>query len=186
MITSLRRRQAVPAVLLGLALAACGVVGETAQDCPEPTDDSSLYRDDALGFCLLYPNDYRPVNAVESETCFVPAGPQMACHSANLFITVETAAGRTADQAADEIVAEAESAIPGIAVQRTTLTVAGEQTVVLEGLPGVDSSRRLLIAHADRLYALTFVPWDPTAEQFDQLGELYGLVVDSFGFVPER
>lgn len=172
--------------LIALGLVACGLASDSARGCPEPTDDSLLHRDDEQGFCLLYPGGYRPIVAVESETCFVPAGPQMACHNANLFVTLESAAGRTADLAADELVAEAQAAVPGIDVQRTTLAVAGEQAVVLEGLPGVDSSRRLLIAHADRLYTLTFVPWDPTSEQFDQLGELYGLALDSFGFVPQE
>lgn len=179
-------RLAITVGVMGLALAACGLAGNGARDCPDPTSDSPLHRDDELGFCLLYPSDYRPIDAIDSETCFVPAGSEMACHHANLFVMIEGAAGRTADQVANQLLAEARAAIPGITVQRTALIVAGEQAVVLEGLPGANSSRRLLIAHADRLYTLTFVPWDPASEQFDRVGELYGLVLDSFGFVPEQ
>ena len=48
------------------------------------------------------------------------------------MIEVEDAAGRTASQIADEIIADAETAVPGISVERTSLTVGGEDAVVLE------------------------------------------------------
>jgi hypothetical protein len=139
---------------------------------------------EALGYCLLYPAGYGEIDTGPDQVCLVPEGPAMACHSANLFINVEEAAGRTADQAADEIVAEAEAAVPGIAIERSSRIVAGEQAVGLEGLPGAASSRTLFIVQAGRLYRLTFVPWDESGGEFGRLEALYEVVVNSLTFAP--
>jgi hypothetical protein len=108
----------------------------------------------------------------------------MACHSANAFIKVEEAAGRTAGQAADAVIADQQAAIPGISIERSELTVAGEEAVALEGLSGVDASRNVVIVHADRLYWLTFIPWDETREGWAEVETLYDTVINSFTFVP--
>lgn len=107
----------------------------------------------------------------------------MECHSANLIIEMENANGRTPSQIADELIAEAETAGPGIEIQRTDLTVSGEQAVMLEGVPGVDASRIVVLIHADRLYRLMFVPWDETREEFTGVENLYNTAIDSFTFL---
>jgi hypothetical protein len=152
-------------------------------ECPGPTEGTQLLKNEALGYCTLYSEGYIEVEIPPSEVCLVPGEPYMACHSANAFINVEEAAGRTADQIADEIVADAEKEIPGILIERTDLTVSGEQAVLLEGLPGVASSRNIYIVHADRLYVLVFVPWDETGEEFARIETLYTTVINSFTFL---
>jgi hypothetical protein len=159
-------------------------VPTTEPSCPEPTDGTQLLKNEELGYCTLYSEGYLEVEIPPSEVCLVPGEPYMACHSANAFINVEGAAGSTADQIADEIVADAEKEIPGILIERTNLTVSGEQAVVLEGLPGVASSRNIYIVHADRLYVLVFVPWDATGEEFTRIETLYTTVINSFTFLP--
>jgi len=153
-------------------------------ECPGPGQDKQLLRNEAFGYCFLYPEDYIRVDPLPYEICLVPNEPYLVCHTANLILEVEEAAGRTANQIADEIVADAESAIPGIMVKSTTYTVSGEQAVVLEGLPGVDLSRIIFIVHADRVYKLTFVPWDATGEEFARIKTLYTTVINSFTFIP--
>jgi hypothetical protein len=150
--------------------------------CPEATAGTQLLTNEEMGYCLLYPDGYSRVDPLPYEVCLVSEESFMACHSANLMIEVEAAAGRTARQIADEIVAEA--AIPGIEIQRTYLTVSNEQAVVLEGLPGVASSRAILTVHSDRLYRLTFVPWDETGGEWARVESLYDVILNSFAFLP--
>jgi hypothetical protein len=155
-----------------------------APGCPEPAEGTRLLIREELGYCLMYPEGYIEVDTEPNQVCLVPEGPEMACHSANAFINVEDAAGRTAAQVADEIAADAEAAIPGIAIERSNRIVSGEEAVELEGLPGVASSRTILIAQAGRLYRLTFLPWDESGDEFARLEALYDTVVNSFTFAP--
>ena len=153
-------------------------------ECPGPGEGTQLLQNEAFGYCFLYPEDYIRVDPLPYEVCLVPGEPYMACHTANLILEVEQAAGRTADQFADEVVADAESALPGILIERTNQTISGEQAVVLEGLPGVAASRNIYLVHADRLYKLVFVPWDETGEDFTRLETLYSMVINSFTLIP--
>jgi hypothetical protein len=94
-------------------------------ECPSPGEGTQLLRNEEYGYCFLYPEDYIRVDPLPYEICLVPGEPYMVCHNANLILEVEQAAGRTADQIADEIVADAELAIPGIVIERTTQLVSG-------------------------------------------------------------
>ena len=152
--------------------------------CPTASEGTQLLRNEEIGYCLLYPDGHNRLDPNPTEVCLVPEGPTMACHSANAFIKVEEAAGRTAGQAADAVIADQEAAIPGISIERSELTVAGEEAVALEGLSGVDASRNVVIVHADRLYWLTFIPWDETREGWVEVETLYDTVINSFTFVP--
>ncbi len=154
-----------------------------ASDCPSVTQGTQLLTNEESGYCLLYPDGYTPVDPLPGEVCFVPGDTSMECHSANLIIEMENANGRTPSQIADELIAEAETAGPGIEIQRTDLTVSGEQAVMLEGVPGVDASRIVVLVHADRLYRLMFVPWDETREEFTGVENLYNTAIDSFTFL---
>ena len=154
-----------------------------APACPSASEGTQLLTNEEYGYCLLYSDGYIRVDALPYEVCLVPGEPFLACHSANLIIEVEDAAGRTAGQIADEMIAEAEAAIPGIEIHRTDLTVSGEQAVVLEGMPGANASRIVMIVHADRFYRLMFIPWDEAGENFAQLETLYNTVINSFTFL---
>lgn len=148
--------------------------------CPEPVEGTKLLIREAVGYCLLYPEGYIETETVPTTVCLVPEGPAMGCHNTNLIIDVEDAGGRNIGEIADEIVADAQAEIPGIEIQRTSLSMGGEDAVVLEGLSGVASSRQVLLVHEDRRYKLTFVPWDETDENFAKLGLLYNTVINSF------
>jgi hypothetical protein len=161
---------------------------------PQPTDRPAcsdlaqgmkVLNQDALGYCLLYPQDYIEVVSepapVPAQVCLVPGEPSMACHNANAFIIVDAAAGRTAGQIADEMIAGEPR--PEV-VDRSSLTVAGEEAVLLDGLVGVDLSRQVVLVHEDRIYRLMFVPWDETSDDHERVQVLYQTIIDSFDFVP--
>ena len=152
--------------------------------CPEPTDGTRLLARERMGYCLLYPESFIEVDTDPTQVCLVPGEPFMACHSAQFFINVEDAAGRTADQIADEIIIDAEAAVPGIAIQRTSATVSGQPAPVVQGLPGVTGSRQIHIVHADRLYRLTFLLPGEEPESVEEFDHLYNTVINSFTLVP--
>jgi hypothetical protein len=147
--------------------------------CPEPTEGTQLLRNEAMGYCLLYPADYTPVD-LSYEVCLVPGETFMLCHSAAAFFNVEDAAGRSMSQVADEVTAR-----EAVADDRSSLTVAGEEAVVLPEVPGQASGRVVLFVHDDRLYTLAFgLPdyADPASVARFEL--LYNTVIDSFALLP--
>jgi len=203
----MKKRVLTPAaVIVVLALSACNAASGTVAptepptpvptvpptpistaepSCPGPRAGTQLLRHEEHGYCLLYPDGLVRVDTPPYQICLVPEGPAMACHTAVALVEVTDAAGRSADQIADEWIANSEAEIPGIVIQRTSLTVSGQQAVVLEGLPGVASTRDIVIVQTDRLYKLTFVfpgPEDaPATERFELT---YETIIDSFTFVP--
>ena len=104
------------------------------------------------------------------EVCLVPGtSPDMACNSASLFVNVEAADRRTADQAADTVAVDM-----NCSAERSNLTIANEEAVVLSDCLGQDISRKVFIIHDNRLYTLTFI---------DLSEEFYTQVITSFGFL---
>ena len=171
------------AVMALLALVACSPAGNTTKGCPSATTGTQLLTNEEHGYCLLYPAEYYVAYPTENGTCLAPVVDSMQCHSANAFIVVDNAAGRTASQVADALVAE----LPGFNIERASLTIADEEAVVLDNLPGQDILRKVVIVHADRLYTLTFMPWDKNrGQEYTQLENLYAMVINSFNFLPGK
>lgn len=149
-----------------------------APSCPETREGTHLLTREEMGYCLLYPEGYIEVDTDPTQVCLVPDKPFMACHTANAFINVESAAGRSAQQIADEMIAQVPT------VEPSSLTIGGKEAVVLDGLGAVAADRQIVVVHADRLYTLTFVPWDESAEEWVRVETLYHTIVNSFGFLP--
>jgi len=139
-------------------------------------------KDEDGGYCLLYPEGYGVVIPFAGEVCLVPGEPpfQLLCHSASLFINVEGADGRTVEQAADALMAEAAHTI-----ERTSLTIGNEAAIMLEPFYGQATSRTVLIVHAHRLYALSFIgPWDQDGSpELEQAERFYAQIIGSFVFL---
>jgi len=113
--------------------------------CPDPTEGTQLLRNEAMGYCLLFPADYIQVDPLPYEVCLVPGEPFLLCHSAQAFFNVEDAAGRSASQVADEITASG-----GVVGERSSLTIAGVEAVVLPEVAGQVSMRVVIFVHDDR------------------------------------
>lgn len=154
---------------------------ETSTGCPTPTDGSLLLTDEGRGYCLLYPTSHTVVQ-LDSGNTEIVVGEVMNHIDPRVSITVEDLAGRTIDQVVDEFLAGYE----GFEIERTNLTVAGEEAILLDGIPGQDFYRMVLVTHDGILYRLQFAPYDENlADTFPQAEQLYALVVDSFQFITE-
>ena len=67
--------------------------------------------------------------------------------------------------------------------KRSNATIAGQEAVVLDGVPGQDINRQIMIVRNGRLYQLTFVPASEDAgEVYARMEQLYQKVVDSLNF----
>jgi hypothetical protein len=156
-------------------------------ECPEPTEGTELLRNEEHGYCLLYPAGFSTEASTESQTTLF-VGSLMDVEHPKLFIEVTDAAGRTAQEAEEEAVAEVEEAMPGFEVERTFgLLLDGEPANMVDKMPGQDLSRQVFAVHDGRLYKLTFVPSDEAmGEVYTEMEALYELVMDSFNFLIEE
>lgn len=151
----------------------------TSSPCPTETADLKLYMNVQDSYCLLYPVAY-----TLSEPRFIIINPTNApgdtLGDAWVDITAEPASGRTAAQVADQVIAAAGS---GFNITRSEMLVNGSQAIIVDGLPGQDSSRRVFIISHDRLYTLIFVPWYPTADGSSPLEGLFDVIMSSLKFM---
>jgi len=130
--------------------------------CPEAQPGLATVRNYRQGFCLLVPAAYTIFDTTPNEIAIV-RDSLMNVTDPRLHIAVLAADGRTAEQFADELLAE----LTGFDIERSTAEVAGQPAVVLNNMPGQDLNRRVLIAHNDRIYDLTFMPLSsPELENF--------------------
>src|SRR5678816_3762202 len=131
------------------------------------------------GYCLLYPAVYTLL-----EPRFIVINPTNApgdtLGDAWVDITVEPASGRTASQVADEAIAAVGS---GFNIARTEMLVDNAQAIIVDGLPGQDSSRTVFIVSHDKLFSLIFAPWYPTADKSSPLEGLFDVIMNSLNFV---
>jgi hypothetical protein len=191
----MRTRWFVSILLLAvLALSACdGLSGtqsaalrQKARDttgCPTVTEGTQLLVDEAHGYCLLYPSGYQVRYPNDSEAVLF-VGSLLSVDQPRASIKVQGAAGRTATQVADELVAEWSM---GFDIQRTEVTVGGEQVIVLDNVPGQDTNRQVIFVHDGLLYTLTFLPQGKEyGEVYTRMEQLYATVVSSFSFLPQQ
>jgi hypothetical protein len=132
-----------------------------------------------VGYCLLYPEGFIEVAAGPTQVCLVPDEPYMACHSAKVFINVADATGRSAGQAANEVIAQG-----GVIGDPSRLTIAGQEAVVLPEVGGQASTRVVMLVYDDRLYTLGFVLPDADPASVEQFDRLFSTVIDSFTLLP--
>ncbi|HKG53892.1 MAG TPA: hypothetical protein VKB04_06500 [Anaerolineales bacterium] len=153
----------------------------SANACPSATSDTKLLTNTEDGYCLLYPAEdfsdmpgWVVINPISS--------PGDEPGDAWVTIQVQDAAGKSATQIADQIIT---STGPGFNITRAEVQVDGGQAIVVDGLPGQDSNRMVLIVRNDRLYTLIFMPWYPAAAgsgQITPLEHLYETVMQSIHF----
>jgi hypothetical protein len=159
---------------------------EAGAECPAETAETVLLRNEEQGYCLLYPAEYTAEQPTEGETVLF-VGSLMDVEHPKLFINVEDAGERTAQEAADELVAEFQQTMPDLEIERTFgVMVDGAFAERLDKVPGQDLSRQVIFVQNGRLYKLTFVPADEAAgEIYTEMEAFYELVIDSFSFLRE-
>ena len=135
---------------------------------------------DRLDLCFSYPQGYTqlPYNdAVEIAAPDLPGSDVKAL----FWLEISDSYNRTAEEIADQDMTYA----TGVDVGRWTVTLGGEQAVVLDGMPGQELKRRVYIVHQQTLYVLAF--WPARSENkaaSDQMETLYAAVTNSWAWSP--
>ena len=152
-------------------------------NCPTPTSDKKLLMNTDGGYCFLYPAEYStslPGNIIINPVS-TPGGDMPG--DAWMSMNKEPAANQTAAQIADQQIA---SVGTGFNISRMEIMVDGKQAVVIDGLPGQDSTRKVLIVNNGRIYTFTFTPWYPNAAEPTPLEHLYTMVTETLRFPPSN
>lgn len=166
-------------MLTMLAQAACV---PSANACPTASADTKLLTNAEDGYCLLYPAEAS--SNMPGWVVINPiTGPGDIPGDAWVNIQAQDAAGRTVTQFADEIMA---TVGPGFNITIEEVQVDGNPAIVVDGLPGLDSNRIVMIVNNDRLYTLTFMPWYPNDANSTPLENLYTMVMDTLHFLPQQ
>lgn len=171
-------------ILIALFLAGCarlgGATDETAA-CPEPAPETELLENEQLGYCLLYPDNYMVESHDNGDTLVIDS--VMNHVDPRFNVAVEDAGGRTAADAAGEMSA----GLPEDMATPSTLTLDGEEAVVLDNYPGQEISRFVFVVHEDRLYRLMVTHTAAElGETYTQAQNLYTVVTNSFRFLPQQ
>ncbi len=146
-----------------------------------PEAGTQLLTNSYDGYMLLYPSAYHAVLYDDGLCLTLAETTTLACHVASAFIEDREAGGQSLEQAADAVAGEAN---PDIPVERSSLVVAGVDAVLLDNIYAQDVLRKVVLVYGERIYTLTFVPWDDTMEDFDRLEQLYNTLILSFTFLP--
>ena len=147
---------------------------------PPTNTPAAVFSSDRLGLCFSYPEGYTPLPESDTVEIVAPALPDT--DSRGLFwLEISDAYDRTAEVIADQDVALAGN----VDVKRSTLTVGGEQAVVLDGMPGQDPQRRVYVVHQQKLYVLAFMPTLSANKALnDQIEALFSSVTTSWAWAP--
>lgn len=102
------------------------------------------------------------------------------------MIEVADAGGQEAGALTDDLIREM-SAITGepVAIKMYTIGNGNILVTMLDGAPGYEQERVLLVGHDDRHYRLTFTPYDPAQPELTEaMKALILQVTQSFRFLP--
>lgn len=143
-------------------------------------DTAELFSSDRLGLCFSYPRGYTQIpynDAVEIAAPDLPGSDVKGL----FWLEISDSYNRTAEKIADQDMTYAAD----LSVGRWTVTLGGEQAVVLDGMPGQELQRRVYIVRQQTLYILAF--WPTRSENkaaSDQMEALYAAVTSSWAWSP--
>jgi hypothetical protein len=143
-------------------------------------DTEELFSSDRLGLCFSYPQGYEQIpynDAVQIAAPRLGLGDQFGL----FWLEISDSQNRTAEEVADQ----EENYVAGLNPGRWTVTLGGEQALVLDGMPGQNLVRRVYIVHQQTLYILTFSPTrSENMAASDQMEALYAAVTSSWAWSP--
>jgi hypothetical protein len=148
--------------------------------------DLNVQIDQAVGYCFAYPLHF----TYGTQPFFnVPAvmGPAVGSATEPVYATfyVEAAPAnpdQSLDQQAEAFLKDFTTVDP-TSLSRTSLTLGGEDAVMVDQVPGYLSWRIVFAAHDGKLYRLMYWPVDVPEAQAD-FEELVQTTLNSFAFLP--
>jgi hypothetical protein len=143
-------------------------------------DTAELFSSDRLGLCFSYPQGYTQIPY--NDTVEIAAPDLPGSDMKGLFwLEISDSYNRTAEKIADQDI----TSVAGLNPVRWTVTLGGEQAVVLDGMPGQDFQRRVYVVHKQTLYVLAFMPTrSENKAANDQVEALYAAVTSSWAWSP--
>jgi hypothetical protein len=143
-------------------------------------DTAELFSSDRLGLCFSYPQGYTQIPY--NDTVEIAAPDLPGSDMKGLFwLEISDSYNRTAEKIADQDI----TSVAGLNPVRWTVTLDGEQAVVLDGMPGQDFQRRVYVVHKQTLYVLAFMPTrSENKAANDQVEALYAAVTSSWAWSP--
>lgn len=148
--------------------------------CLVPGGEQQLFTDEANGYCLLYPAGYVAVEGEDNSVSLVK-GDIMNHLDPRVEIVVTDALTSTLETVAADL--EAQYGLPGTPVERGSITVGGEEAVMLDNLPGQDLNRRVALIHNGQLYRFFFTPLGEPGAARAAMEAFYQGVLDTFRFL---
>lgn len=149
-------------------------------------DTAELFSSDRLGLCFSYPMGYTQNSYDDTVEIAAPDLPGTDTKG-RFWLEMSDSYNRTAEKIADEDMtyAVAQQGVPLENLGRWTVTLGGEQAVVLDGMPGQELQRRVYVVRQQTLYVLAF--WPARSENkaaSDQMEALYTAVTSSWAWSP--
>lgn len=148
--------------------------------CPEGTDTQLWHINASGGFCFLYPAGFAILSLDDATEL---RGPFRDASLEPLVARLQVqnlgpAAGKTAEAMANEIIAEIGGRLDG------TLTLGGEQAVLLADVPGRLPSRRAIVVHDDVGYGILAHPDNAGGHVGEDVALLWNTTIATFTFTP--
>lgn len=156
---------------LALLLTACG---------PEISEETKILVEENQKYAVSYPANF-DVEYYGTHGVAIMRGTRENFKGARVDINILPSGSMTTQAAAKEYL----SMYPNDELTATTITLDNEEAIVIEGVPGKEVNRVVLIIHNDQLYKLNFVPANPDDSAFDEMEALYKVIIESFDFDPE-
>jgi hypothetical protein len=144
------------------------------------TNPLEIFSSDRFGLCFSYPQGYS--SDPDSDTVYIIAPDLPDTDTKGRFwLETNDANDRTAGMIADQEM----SSLTGMDMGRWTVTLDGEEAVVLDGMPGQDLQRRVYVVHQQTLYVLAFMPTRSENKAANlQMETLYAEIASSWSWSP--
>ena len=153
---------------------------EAPSDNAAVTVPAQVVINEPMGYCFSYPQGYTQIPYNDAVQIVAP--DLLGTDTKGLFwLEISDSNDRTAEEVADQEM----TYVAGLDVGRWTVTLGGEQALVLDGMPGQELQRRVYIVHQQTLYVLVF--WPARSENkaaSDQMEALYEAVTSSWAWSP--
>jgi hypothetical protein len=172
--------------IFAFVLSACGAPATPTPEQTTVNDPVEWFSSDRLGLCFSYPAGYTQNPFHDTVGIAAPNLPGTDTKG-QFWLEISDSYDRTAERIADEDMTSTitQQGVPLENLGRWTVTLGGEQGVVLDGMPGQDLQRRVYVVHQQTLYVLAFSPTHSVnLEASAQMEALYAAVVNSWSWSP--